>query len=66
MKCKECTVRFLLKKYLSLNFVKDSRVTKGVSKVEALKGIKLRRDSDKDSTEREKYVEVCRLTVKIP
>jgi hypothetical protein len=28
VKHKECIVRFILKKYLSLNFVKDSRITR--------------------------------------
>jgi hypothetical protein len=52
VKRKECVVRFLLKKSLSLNFVKDSRIARSASEVKALRGIKLRRDSDKDSTER--------------
>jgi hypothetical protein len=55
-----------LKKYLSPNFVKDSRIARSASEVKALRGIKLRRDSDKDSTEGEKYVEVQGLTVNIP
>jgi hypothetical protein len=57
VKHKECVVRFLLKKSLSPNFVKDSRIARSASEVKILRGIKLRRDSDKDSTEREKYVE---------
>jgi hypothetical protein len=46
VKHKECVVRFRLKKYLSLNFVKDSRVAKSASKAKILRGIKLRRDSE--------------------
>jgi hypothetical protein len=56
MKCKECVVRFILKKSLSTNFVKDSRIGRSASEVESLRGIKLRRDSDKDSTEGRKSV----------
>jgi hypothetical protein len=33
---------------------------------EILRGIKLRRDSDKDLAEREKFVEGHKLTVEIP
>jgi hypothetical protein len=66
MKRKKCLVRFLLKKYLSLNFVKDSRSTRSALEAEILRGIKLKRDSNKDSTEREKSVEGCEFTVDIP
>jgi hypothetical protein len=31
VKCKECIVRFLLKKSLILNFVKDSRMARSAS-----------------------------------
>jgi hypothetical protein len=47
VKHKECVVRFLLKKYLSPNFVKDSRIARSVSEAKILRGIKLRRDSNK-------------------
>jgi len=66
MKCKECVVRFILKKSLSTNFVKDSRIGRSASEVESLRGIKLRRDSDKYATEREKSIEDCKLMVDIP
>jgi hypothetical protein len=49
-----------------LNFVKDSRITRSASEVEILRGIKLRNDSNKDSAEREKYVEGHKLTVEVP
>jgi hypothetical protein len=65
-KHKECVVRFLLKKSLSPNFVKDSRITRSASEVEILRGIKLRRDIDKDSVEREKSIEDRELMVEIP
>jgi hypothetical protein len=65
VKCKECVVRFLLKKSLSLNFVKDSRIARSVSEVEILRGIKIRRDSRKYLIERENYVEGHELTVAI-
>ena len=55
-----------MKKSLSMNFVKDSRIARSASEAKILKGIKLRRDSDKDSTKREKYFEGHELTVEIP
>jgi uncharacterized protein YacL (UPF0231 family) len=66
VKHKECIVRFLLKKSLSPNFVKDSRITRSASEVKILRGIKLKSDSDKYSTEREKSVEGHELMIEIP
>jgi hypothetical protein len=51
-----------LNKYLSPNFVKDSKIARSVWEVEIVKGVKLKRDSDKYSTEREKPIESCELT----
>jgi hypothetical protein len=66
VKHKECIVRFILKKYLSPNFVKDFRIARSASEVKILRGVKLKRNSDKESIKREKYVEGCKSMVEIP
>jgi hypothetical protein len=64
VKHKECIVIFISKKYLSPNFIKDSRIAKSVLEVEILRGINLKRYSDKDSAEGRKFVEYFEVQVR--